>query len=293
MECRCWVYTPGQKAVNFDNDIKDGVIGLGMDDIPDLRGLSAEKIAAQMRKHEGGAGSYENIGAYAVKFRDLPIGDIVFVKQGRNKLIGVGRVVGKYRPMSNRKGGFIHVWKVEWLCKHVTSRKRFHFGEPAFYAARKEDVGELMAAAGLAQGEILEEAFDRQIHAEDVVRSVKCRGGQAQYRSALLKKWHGCCAVTGIAEPELLMASHIKPFNVCDKDERYDVNNGLILAVHVDAPFDKGLITFDASGRIQFSKKLSKKTIKKMCLSGLQLPRLNPKQKRYLSWHRDNVFEAK
>ena len=290
MECRCWVYTPGQKACNFENDISDGVMGLGMDDIQDLRGLSAEKIAAQMRKHRDGAGSYESIGSYAVKFRDLAIGDIVFVKQGRNKLIGVGRVVGKYRPMPNRKDGFTHTRKVDWLCTHITSRKRFHFGEPAFYAVRKEDVGELMAAAGLTQEEIPEEAFDRQIQAEDAVRSVKCRGGQAQYRAALLRKWHGCCAVTGIAEPELLRASHIKPFNVCDTDERYDVNNGFILAAHVDAPFDKGLVTFDDRGRIQFSKMLSKETIKKMCLSGLQLPRLNCKQKHYLSWHRENVF---
>ena len=291
MQSGYWVYTPGRKADNFENDLMDGVIGLGMDDIPDLRGLSAEQIAAKMRKCIGGTGSFESIGAYAVKFRDMPIGDIVFVKQGRSKLIGVGRVVGKYRPMPNRKGGFTHARKVDWLCTHITSRKRFHFGEPAFYAARKEDVGELMAAAGLKQEKIPEEAFDRQIHAEDAVRSVKCRGGQAQYRAALLRKWHGCCAVTGIAEPELLRASHIKPFNVCNSDERYDVDNGLILSAHVDAAFDKGLVTFDDCGKIQFAKKLSRETIKKMCFSGLRLPRLNSKQKQYLSWHRENVFE--
>ncbi len=290
MKCGCWMYTPGQGADNFKNDTRDGVMGLGMDDIPDLRGLSAEKIAAQMRKQLGGASSYKGVGAYAVKFRDLAVGDIVFVKQGRTKLIGVGRVVGKYRPMPNRKDGFIHTRKVDWLCTHITSRKLFHFGESAFYAVRKENVGELMTVAGLAKEEFPEEAFDRQIHAEDTARSVKCRGGQAQYRAALLRKWRGCCAVTGISEPELLRASHIKPFNVCSLDERYDVNNGFILAAHVDAPFDKGLVTFDDCGRIQFSKMLSKKTIKKMCLSGLRLPRLNPKQKHYLSWHRENVF---
>lgn len=290
MQSGYWVYTPGRKADNFENDLMDGVIGLGMDDIPDLRGLSAEQIAAKMRKCIGGTGSFESIGAYAVKFRDMPIGDIVFVKQGRSKLIGVGRVVGKYRPMPNRKDGFTHTRKVDWLCKHITSRKRFHFGEPAFYAVRKDDVGELLAAAGLTQEEIPEEAFDRQIHAEDAVRSVKCRGGQAQYRAALLRKWHGRCTVTEIAEPELLRASHIKPFNVCKTDERYDVNNGFVLAAHVDAAFDKGLVTFDDCGRIQFSKMLSKETIKKMRLSGLRLPRLNPKQKCYLSWHRENVF---
>ena len=50
MQSGYWVYTPGRKADNFENDLMDGVIGLGMDDIPDLRGLSAEQIAAKMRK---------------------------------------------------------------------------------------------------------------------------------------------------------------------------------------------------------------------------------------------------
>ncbi len=30
------MYTPGRGADNFKNDTRDGVIGLGMDDIPDL-----------------------------------------------------------------------------------------------------------------------------------------------------------------------------------------------------------------------------------------------------------------
>ena len=66
--------------------------------------------------------------------------------------------------------------------------------------------------------------------------------------------WGGCCAVTGVAEPRLLRASHIKPWAKCDTDaERLDVYNGLLLAAHLDAAFDAGLISFDDDGAIIFS----------------------------------------
>ena len=63
--------------------------------------------------------------------------------------------------------------------------------------------------------------------------------------------WSGACAVTGVAEPSLLRASHIIPWAKCESDEeRLNVYNGLLLAAHLDAAFDAGLISFEDDGRI-------------------------------------------
>ena len=60
--------------------------------------------------------------------------------------------------------------------------------------------------------------------------------------------------MTGVAEPRLVRASHIKPWAKCETDaERLDVYNGLLLAAHLDAAFDGGLISFSDEGAILFS----------------------------------------
>lgn len=65
---------------------------------------------------------------------------------------------------------------------------------------------------------------------------------------------------TGLDQPELLRASHMKPWADCSDDrERLDPFNGLLLAVHWDAAFDKGLVTFEEDGTARLSEKLSKR----------------------------------
>ena len=81
-------------------------------------------------------------------------------------------------------------------------------------------------------------------------RLVIQRVGQDVFRDALLSYWGGRCAVTGVAEPRLLRASHIKPWAKCETDaERLDVYNGLLLAAHLDAAFDGGLDFIQRRGR--------------------------------------------
>jgi hypothetical protein len=51
-------------------------------------------------------------------------------------------------------------------------------------------------------------------------------------------------AVTGIAQPALLRASHIKPWAHCGNNaERLDVHNGFLLTADWDAAFDAGLVS--------------------------------------------------
>ncbi len=74
------------------------------------------------------------------------------------------------------------------------------------------------------------------------------RIGQDIFREALLEYWDHRCPLTGITEPELLRASHIRPWAECSDEERLDVHNGLILSALWDAAFDKGLVSFADHG---------------------------------------------
>lgn len=97
-------------------------------------------------------------------------------------------------------------------------------------------------------------SLPRETEAE---RLVVQRVGQDVFRRGLLDYWEGRCALTGLAVPQLLRASHIKPWADCETDaERLDVFNGLLLAPQIDAVFDAGLITFREDGAVILSAAL-------------------------------------
>jgi hypothetical protein len=128
----------------------------------------------------------------------------------------------------------------------------------------------------------------------EVERLVVQRIGQDEFRAALMDYWGGCCAVTGLAVPELLRASHIKPWAACETDgERLDVFNGLLLAPNLDAAFDRGLITVADNGAVRVSPALS---IEAAAALGFgELPRiigLGERHQEYLRWHRKHLFTA-
>jgi putative restriction endonuclease len=86
-----------------------------------------------------------------------------------------------------------------------------------------------------------------------VYANVKVRRGQDYFRNAVLNNFQGRCGVTGISIKELLIASHILPWNTHPK-ERLNVRNGLCLSRLHDAAFDQGLITFDNDLKLVLSK---------------------------------------
>lgn len=123
-------------------------------------------------------------------------------------------------------------------------------------------------------------------------RLVVQRVGQGLFRGALLDYWQGKCCVTGLDVPELLRASHIRPWAQCETDEqRLDVFNGLLLAPHLDALFDAGLMTVDAAGVVQLSAKLTAERRNALGLnSDLQVATLRAEHHAYLDFHRMNVW---
>jgi 5-methylcytosine-specific restriction protein A len=83
----------------------------------------------------------------------------------------------------------------------------------------------------------------------------KARIGQGRFRQQLLNYWR-TCAVTGCEEPNLLVASHIKPWSECDVREAIDPYNGLLLSPNLDVAFDSGYISFANSGEVLISHML-------------------------------------
>ncbi len=121
---------------------------------------------------------------------------------------------------------------------------------------------------------------------------VQSRVGQGQFRKQLMDKYRGSCVITGINHPNLLVASHIKPWAASNNQERLQVDNGLLLSATYDRLFDSGLITFDKNGRIFLSSFIGAENEKKLHLQeGVQYPLLvNNKMQQFLEYHSDVVF---
>jgi hypothetical protein len=139
----------------------------------------------------------------------------------------------------------------------------------------------------------LESSAHAQLTTERMAE-VRQRVGQNYYRQALMGYWQGACAVTGINVPEVLRASHAKPWADCGTDaERLSVFNGFLLCANLDALFDRGLISFDDFGEILVSKRLDVLQLQALGLHGQsRLRSVSASHMPFMQWHRDCVFQG-
>lgn len=121
---------------------------------------------------------------------------------------------------------------------------------------------------------------------------IMARRGQGLFRKNVEKMEH-CCRVTGVMKKTLLIASHIKPWRLCNNSERLDGNNGLLLSPHIDRLFDQGWITFNNNGDLHCSGPEIEATLNQW---GIFLPvnvgLFNSLQRKYMEFHRNNIFNA-
>ena len=125
----------------------------------------------------------------------------------------------------------------------------------------------------------------------EVERMVRQRVGQNKFRDAMLDYWGGACAVTGVAIPEVLRASHAKPWAECASDaERLDVFNGFLLSANLDALFDRFLISFDEQGVLVTAPALAGIDLQPLGIShGMKLRWINALHQPYLTLHRGRM----
>lgn len=169
---------------------------------------------------------------------------------------------------------------------------------------KAEGFGELYAALRTAAAHArtrpnrVADAFKRETaglpRATEAERLVVQRVGQGLFRTALLDYWQGRCCVTGLDVPELLRASHIRPWARCETDEqRLDVFNGLLLAPQLDALFDAGLMTVDAAGSACLSLQVTAAQRQQLGLPGkMAVHKLQPRHQGYLQFHRSSVWRG-
>ena len=128
-------------------------------------------------------------------------------------------------------------------------------------------------------------------YGESKHRESKQRKKQVQYREELYNEFRRC-PFTQIDEYRLLVASHIKPYAVSTEKERADSNNGLMLSPLYDKLFDKGFISFSDDGEILISDWLSPRNRRLISFNYTREDlNLNDERKRYLAYHRENVFK--
>ncbi|MCL2310549.1 MAG: HNH endonuclease [Proteobacteria bacterium] len=132
---------------------------------------------------------------------------------------------------------------------------------------------------------------DPNIRQTEKTELVNARIGQGIFRQKLLRYWKDCCAVTGYKNPDMLIASHIKPWSASSNAERLDPFNGLLLTPNLDRAFDKGFITFDEDGVLAVSPLLTEPETLGI-VRGMRVV-LQPQHRPFMAYHREHVYLMK
>ena len=114
-ETNYWIYSPGDKACMWDEFFRNGIMGIGWDEVTNLKDFaSKEEIKDFMKKVYDASYSYKNNAHCLWQFaNEIKVGDVVFVKKGMHKIIGRGIVTSDYIYDSSRNT-YKHIRKVDW-----------------------------------------------------------------------------------------------------------------------------------------------------------------------------------
>ncbi|KKO49473.1 restriction endonuclease [Arsukibacterium sp. MJ3] len=129
------------------------------------------------------------------------------------------------------------------------------------------------------------------------IAEVKVRLGQQFFRNAVLSAYDQRCCISGLANPKLLVASHIVPWSA-DEQNRLNPHNGLALSALHDKAFDLGLITINEDFRVVVSNKnisnddhFFNEAIINFHGKSIRLPDKFSPAAQFLAFHRENIFE--
>ena len=133
----------------------------------------------------------------------------------------------------------------------------------------------------------------------EIRTTAKARRGQQFFRQAILNAYDVRCCISGINVPDLLIASHIRPWGKFP-DDRLNPRNGLCLSTIHDAAFDDGLITLDEELSVILSKRLKsffpQTTLEHNFVpfenKSIRLPdKLAEPDPEFLRYHREKIFQ--
>lgn len=115
---RYWAYTPGEQASMWEEFYNRGIMAIGWSALGNLmKYADKEEVQIAMLLEYGTETSQKNNTLAAWQFvHKLAPGDVVFVKQGRSRILGCGIVAGDYE-FNESFGKYPNIRKVNWLRK--------------------------------------------------------------------------------------------------------------------------------------------------------------------------------
>lgn len=117
-ETNYWIYSPGDNACMWDEFYKLGIMGIGWDEVGNLKDFSSkEEIKERMKSVYDASYSYKNNAHCLWQFaNEIKVGDIIFAKKGMHKIVGKGVVTSDY-IFDDTRANYKQIRKVEWQYK--------------------------------------------------------------------------------------------------------------------------------------------------------------------------------
>jgi putative restriction endonuclease len=105
--------------------------------------------------------------------------------------------------------------------------------------------------------DITEDELPKEGKTRDAI--VKVRVNQSFFRKSVLAAYNCTCCITGLQNPEFLIAGHIRPWGI-DEANRLNPRNGLAINSLHDRAFESGLLTITPDYKIKISPILKKQS---------------------------------
>lgn len=119
---------------------------------------------------------------------------------------------------------------------------------------------------------------------------------QSFFKDCLFHEFEHQCLLCQIDIPQLLIASHIKPFRDCGHlMESTDFHNGILLCRNHDYLFDQGYLAFDSTGALRVSHIAKQDYMRYQIPSPYFLPKelRTPLRSQFLAYHYHTYFKGK
>ncbi len=115
-DMKYWMYAPGENASKWPRCLEQNIMCIGWDELGELLQFNTvEEVRTTLREtYNKPNASFMNDGLALWEFSHvMQVGDVVYAKQGQNKVIGRGIVTSEYNYDPNQED-YIHIRKVEW-----------------------------------------------------------------------------------------------------------------------------------------------------------------------------------
>jgi putative restriction endonuclease len=206
----------------------------------------------------------------------------------------------RYSPLQANGNGIQSIYLTE-LSRDFAEVLGGLIGEEARSLMKATEVGALIENGRIITGDDLdlwENRLEEQIEADGSVKEtereaiVRARRGQGLFKQRVMQI-ETRCRITGVDNPNYLLASHCKPWRDSSNEERLNGENGLLLTASIDHLFDRGFIGFEDSGNLIISPVAHRPSLQRMGVETERAINVGPftdGQRDFLNFHRASVL---